>query len=271
MRNFENQFMKLSGIVLWGIIALIGLFSSFFVVESKEIGLISRFGSIQNQTYWAGLHFKIPFADSVIVYSVQNIKSSIQTQGASKDLQNVDASLAINYAIIPTKAKEVYTTLGTLRDVENKIIEPSVHETLKSVVSQFNAEELISKRAEVSLKIQEQLQKKIEKYGVKMMDANIVNFQFSKSFADAIENKVTIEQEALSEKNKLEKVKYEAEQKIVAAKAEAEQIRIQAEAIQKQGGKEYVKLKFIEKWNGELPTTIMGEGVNAILDLKDAK
>ena len=271
MKNFENQFVKLSGIVLWGIIALIGLFSSFFVVESKEIGLISRFGSIQNQTYGAGLHFKIPFADSVIVYSVQNIKSSIQTQGASKDLQNVDASLAINYAIIPTKAKEVYTTLWTLRDVENKIIEPSVHETLKSVVSQFNAEELISKRAEVSLKIQEQLQKKIEKYGVKMMDANIVNFQFSKSFADAIENKVTIEQEALSEKNKLEKVKYEAEQKIVAAKAEAEQIRIQAEAIQKQGGKEYVKLKFIEKWNGELPNTIMGEGANAIFDLKETK
>ena len=85
---------------------------------------------------------------------------------------------------------------------------------------------------------------------------NIVNFDFSKSFNDAIEAKVTAEQEALAEKNKLEKVKYESEQKIVAAEAQAKAIEIQAKAIQSQGGKEYVNLKWVEKWDGKLPETI---------------
>ena len=265
----RNVFVKrISYIILW-IIGFILFFWSFFIVNSKQVWLISRFGSIKSQTYSAGLHFKIPLVDSAIIYTTQNIKSSIKTQGASKDLQNVDASLAINYAINPLKVKQVYTTLWSLIEVEDKVIEPAVHETLKSVVSMFNAEELISKRSEVSKKIQEQLQKKIEKYGVKMMDANIINFQFSSSFAEAIEKKVTVEQEALSEKNKLEKVKYEAEQKIVAAKAEAEQIRIQAEAIQKQGGKDYVKLKFIEKRDGKMPQTMLADDTSMILNLKE--
>jgi regulator of protease activity HflC (stomatin/prohibitin superfamily) len=63
---------------------------------------------------------------------------------------------------------------------------------------------------------------------------NIVNFDFSKSFNDAIEAKVTAEQNALAEKNKLEQVKYEAEQKVVAAEAQAKAIEIQAKAIQNQ-------------------------------------
>jgi regulator of protease activity HflC (stomatin/prohibitin superfamily) len=61
-----------------------------------------------------------------------------------------------------------------------------------------------------------------------------VNFDFSNSFDASIETKVKAEQDALTQKNKLEQVKYEAQQQIERAKAEAETIRIQAEAIQKQ-------------------------------------
>ena len=93
---------------------------------------------------------------------------------------------------------------------------------------------------------------------------NIVNFDFSKSFNDAIEAKVTAEQNALAEKNKLEKVKYESEQKVVAAEAQAKAIEIQAKAIQTQWGAEYVKLKWIEKWNGKLPDTMAWQDTSLI-------
>ncbi len=83
---------------------------------------------------------------------------------------------------------------------------------------------------------------------------NITNFQFSESFSAAIEAKVTAVQNAEAQKNKLEQVKYEAQQKIETAKAEAETIRISAQAINSQGGTDYVNLKAIEKWNGVLPT-----------------
>lgn len=96
---------------------------------------------------------------------------------------------------------------------------------------------------------------------------NIVNFQFSAEFDAAIEKKVKAEQEALAEKNKLESVKFQAQQKIEQAKAEAEAIRIQAEAIQNQGGEAYVNLKWIEKRDGKLPQTSLGEGNGVLLNL----
>ena len=79
--------------------------------------------------------------------------------------------------------------------------------------------------------------------------------------------KVRAEQEALTEKNKLEKTKYMAQQKIEEAKGEAEKIRINAEAIQKQGWKEYIQLQFIQKWNGELPTVMWGWNNSMLLDV----
>lgn len=50
---------------------------------------------------------------------------------------------------------------------------------------------------------------------------------------------------------------FEAKQKVEQAKAEAEAIRIQAEAITQQGGADYVRLKAIEKWQGNVPTTMI--------------
>ena len=149
--------------------------------------------------------------------------------------------------------------------VQEKILEPAIQEVFKSVVAKFSAEQLITERSVVSKEIESALNKRLESYGVQIQSFNIVNFNFSKSFNDAIEAKVTAEQNALAEKNKLEQVKYEAEQKVVAAEAQAKAIEIQAKAIQNQWGKEYVNLKWIEKWDGKLPVTVAGEDTSFIM------
>lgn len=82
----------------------------------------------------------------------------------------------------------------------------------------------------------------------------MTNFDFSDGFNKAIERKVTAEQDALAAKNKKDQVQYEADQAVIKATAEAESIKIQASSINSQGGADYVKLKAIEKWNGQLPT-----------------
>jgi regulator of protease activity HflC (stomatin/prohibitin superfamily) len=117
----------------------------------------------------------------------------------------------------------------------------------------------------VSKDIETTLNDRLNPYWIEIQLFNIVNFDFSKSFNDAIETKVTAEQEALAEKNKLEKVKYESEQKIVTAEAQAKAIEIQAKAIQNQGGKEYVQLKWIEKWNWILPTTMAWDDTSLLI------
>ena len=150
----------------------------------------------------------------------------------------------------------VHSTLGTKSQIKENIITPSINEVVKSVFSNFTAEDLVKKRADVSKDIFKKLENKTAAYGITLIDVNIVNFKFSDSLNNAIESKVRAEQEALTEKNKLEKTKYMAQQKIEEAKGEAEKIKINAEAIQKQGWKEYIQLQFIQKWDGKLPTVI---------------
>ena len=144
------------------------------------------------------------------------------------------------------------------------IIEPIIREVIKSQAALYTAEELVTKRAEFSNKVSAMLSEKIGSKDSVFERLNITNFQFSESFSKAIEAKVTAEQNALAAKNKLEQVKFEAEQRVAEAKGEAEAIKIQAQAIQAQGGKEYVNLKWVEKWNGILPTTILGDSVPMI-------
>ena len=100
---------------------------------------------------------------------------------------------------------------------------------------------------------------KLTPIGIKTEAVNIVNFEFSEVFNQAIEAKVTAEQNALAAKNKLEQVKYEADQNVTKADGEAKAIAIQAEAIEAQGGAAYIQLKALEKWDGKLPQ-IVGQG-----------
>ena len=65
------------------------------------------------------------------------------------------------------------------------------------------------------------------------------------------------EPDALAAKNKLDQVQFEAQQTVATAKAQAEAIQIQAQAINSQGGADYVSLQAINKWDGKLPTQMV--------------
>lgn len=69
------------------------------------------------------------------------------------------------------------------------------------------------------------------------------------------------------EKNNLAKIKYLAEQKVATATADATAIAIQAKAVTSQGGKDYVQLKAIEKWDGHLPTQMAPNAAVPFIDL----
>lgn len=190
------------------------------------------------------------------------------SKSASKDLQNVSTTISVNYSINPTKLIDLYRSVSLDHDtIKTVVFSSAIQESVKRATALFTAEELVTQREKVRSEIETALKEKVEKYGLIISQVNIVNFDFSQSFDEAIEFKVKAEQDALASKNKLAQVKYEAEQQVARATAEATTIRIQAEAIQKQGGAEYVKLKWIEKWDGALPTTSLGDST-ALVNLK---
>jgi regulator of protease activity HflC (stomatin/prohibitin superfamily) len=183
---------------------------------------------------------------------------------ASQDLQDVNTKIAINYHLSPDSVPDIYRTIGV--NYADKVIYPLEQESNKAATAQFTAEQLVTKREQVKEMMKTTLQEKLAPRGIIVEEISIVDFAFSPSFSQAIEAKVTAEQNALGAKNKLEQIKYEAEQRVTQAKGEADAIAIQAQAITAQGGKDYVSLQAIQKWNGVLPI-YTGGGVVPFIDI----
>lgn len=261
MKGFINGFL----LPLIVVLLVICGFNSWFVVEPGYNWFTVTLGKVNSTVYTDGLHFKTPFITKSVKYNIQTQKLDTTADASSKDLQTVWAVIAVNYKYKESEVVNLYKNVGKEDKVADKIIQPAVQEVFKSVVAKYSAEQLITERSKVSKDIEDTLNKRLENYGIQIQLFNIVNFDFSKSFNDAIEAKVTAEQNALAEKNKLEQVKYEAEQKVVAAEAQAKAIEIQAKAIQNQWGAEYVNLKWIEKWDGKLPVTVAWEDTSFIM------
>jgi regulator of protease activity HflC (stomatin/prohibitin superfamily) len=250
------------------IIALL-LVSSAGTIGAGERGVKTRFSAIVG-TVPQGLYFKIPFIESVHIMDVKtrtinydrngaegDARDTSQLFGASKDLQDVSIGVVVNYHIDATKVQEIYAQYSSVANYQYNVIEPVVREIVKSTSAQYTAEELVTKRAEFSDKVNTALATQFTDKNAILERFSVTNFEFSKAFSQAIETKVTAVQNAEAAKNKLEQVKAEAQQTIEKAKAEAEAIRIQAQAINSQGGADYVALKAVERWNGILPTQMV--------------
>ena len=258
----------LVGIGVIVLFVLITIFSSFTMVRSGEVGLKVRFGKIQDVQIDEGFNFKIPYVEKIVKVNIKVQKSEVETNAASKDLQDIDTKIAVNYRVDGTKASSLYKNIGN--DYDEKVLEPSIQESIKAVISQYTAEEAITKRDEVSILCMEVLQEKVAKYGLIIDNFNIINFNFSAAFNAAIEAKQVAEQEVLKTKQELEKTKIEAEQKVAEAQAEAEALKLQKEQITDdllELRKIEAQIKAIEKWNGQLPTYNLGDSV-PFIDLK---
>lgn len=258
--DYETQQMK--RYIRWGalgvgvFIALILLIGSFTTVQPGEKALIIRFGTIRN-VLEPGISMKAPLIDKVVKLDVQTQKLETEATAASKDLQNTTARIAVNYQLEPGNEKLLYSTIGL--NYENTILSPAVQESVKAATAKYTAEELITKREAVREEIKKNLKDRLTDRYIIVSDVNIINFAFSESFNEAIEAKVTAEQQALASKNKLEQTKYEADQRVVQAKAEAEAIRIQSDALKENRG--LVDLEAVKKWNGVLPMYMSGGAV----------
>jgi regulator of protease activity HflC (stomatin/prohibitin superfamily) len=239
------------------------------IISPGERGVVITLGAVEDKILNEGLHFRTPFVQSVVVLNVQVQKDEVETGAASKDLQELKTTIALNYHLEPTTVNTLYQKIGSQYKV--RIIDPAVQEGVKAATAKYTAEEAITKRAEVRDTIKQLVTIRLAKEFIIVDEVSITDFDFSPEFNKAIEAKVTAEQEALQAKNVLEKVKFQAEQRIAEATAEAQAIRIQAESISKQGGESYVQLRAIDKWDGKLPEQMIPNATVPFLDINQKK
>ena len=241
--------------VIVGVFLLITLFSSFQTIASGEVGLKVRFGKIVNTSLSEGLNLKIPYIESIVKVNIKVQKSELSVESSTKDMQVVNTTLAVNYRVDSKKASELYRTVGS--SYEETVLQPAIKESIKSAIAQYNAEEITTKRAEVSINCLKALQEKVEKYGIIVEDFNLTDFSFSDEYTKAVEEKQVAEQN-------LEKAKLEAETKIV----EAEATKKANDLLKQSLTNELVAKQFIEKWDGHLPTTYAGDDILGMFNIK---
>ena len=256
LKNFP--FVKLLVPAFFAILFLY-IVAPFSVVPAGYRGVLTTFGNPSATVYSEGIHLIWPIAQSMHKVAVSIQKGEGDGDAASKDLQIVHTKIAINYHVRPDAVVSVYRDLGN--EPNERIIVPSVQEAVKSVTARFTAEELITKREQVRDEIVLNLKERMTRHGLIVDEFSIVNFNFSKTFSDAIEAKTTAEQNSLKAERDLQRIEVEAKQTVSRAKAEAESLAVQRLQVTP----ELLRLreienqaKAIEKWDGKLPTTTGG-------------
>jgi regulator of protease activity HflC (stomatin/prohibitin superfamily) len=239
------------------------ILNPFVMVGAGERGVILNFGAVGKDVLGEGLHLRMPIMQRIIKVDVKVQKSQTDADAASRDLQDIHSTIAVNHHVIPDKANWLYQNIGV--SYKERVIDPAVQEVVKAVTARYTAVELITQREKVRGEIKEMLKQRMTGYYIVVDDLSIVNFKFSPQFTQAIEEKQTAEQKALKATRDLDRIKIEAEQKIAQAKAEAEALRLQKENVSPM----LIQLRQIEvssrmiemmerKWNGQLPSVMTG-------------
>ena len=255
--------VKIAGGIL--ILILLFMLSPFVIVNAGNRGVVLNFGRIQDTILGEGVHWRVPIMQKVVELEVRTTKLEATASSYSKDTQNVDTYLVVNYHLVQEQVNILYREIGG--EYEGRILIPAVQEITKTIVGKYTAQELIEKRQEIKEEIRTILVERMAAKYIAIDDISITDFVFNPEYEAAIERKQVAKQEALTAEANLSKVEFEAEQQVTRARAEAETIRIQAQAITQQGGEDYVQLKAIEKWNGILPTQMIPGGTVPFLDL----
>ncbi|HMO56144.1 MAG TPA: prohibitin family protein [Roseiflexaceae bacterium] len=249
-------------------LAVIGLVAFFLVssavttIEAGTRGVLKTFGEITG-VLDEGLHFRAPFITSVTIVEVRTQRIELNSTAASRDLQIVTSQVVINYRPDPQQVDRLVREIGI--DYEQRVVDPAIQEAIKAATARFTAEELITRRPEVSDLIQEGLSTRLIPRGVIVENVSITDFNFSPEFARAIEQKQVAEQDALRATRELERARIDAQQQVAraeaevrsrleVARAEAEGLRLQREVI----SAELLQLRFIERWDGVLPRFMGG-------------
>jgi regulator of protease activity HflC (stomatin/prohibitin superfamily) len=257
-----KKYGMIAGIV-GALLLLILIGSPIGTVGAGERGVQLRFDAVTGKVLGEGLYFRLPIIERVIKLDIKIQKEQVDVSAASKDLQTVNSNVALNFHLSPNTVATVYQGVGI--DYKQRLIDPTLQETVKAVSAKFTAEELITRRESVRDEIKILLHEKLDPRGIVVDEFNIVNFGFSAAFNNAIEAKVTAEQSALAAKNKLEQIKFEADQAIAEARGKAEAMLVESNALR--SNPQILELRALEKWDGVLPQ-VTGAGGTPFINIQ---
>jgi regulator of protease activity HflC (stomatin/prohibitin superfamily) len=252
-------------------VVLAAVANTAVIVDAGHVGVVTRFGAVTGTIFEQGLNYKLPFAESVWVADVRTQKEQVDAAAASKDLQEVKSTIALNYHLDAKQASTVYQDIGP--QYKTRIVDPAIQEAFKFTTAQFTAEELITQREEVKNRARGFLRERLGAFHVIVDELNIVTFEFSRAFNDAIEAKQVAAQRVQQSVNEQQRAKVDADTRVIAAQGDAQAVltraKAAAEAQQLQRATLsdlYVQFLAVDKWDGKMPT-VTGGGATPFITL----
>jgi regulator of protease activity HflC (stomatin/prohibitin superfamily) len=269
------------------------LFGMFAIVPTGHTGILTTFGRVEDTTLEAGLHFKLPVQE-VVVMDNRTQKSVVDLSCFSSDIQEVSVRYSINYQIQKSDAQNIYKTIG--EDYYNVVMQPRIEVAVRSVIAKYTAETLIENRETLSSQITDILLNELSVYNIDVVNTAIEDMDFSDVFTQAVEAKQVAQQEKLKAETEQEQKTMEeqaaADRQVITAQANAEVakieaeadrevLKIQADAAEYAGQKDAavntalaesltdILLEYyaIKQWDGQMPEYLAGMDEGGILAL----
>lgn len=282
------------------LVIVISAVQASYTVDEGHVGIVKRFGEAKEQVN-PGLHFKIPYVDSVEILEIRTRKNLEKLNASTHEQMPVTAEVSINWTVKRDQAFDLYKRFGGLSQFESRILDPKLRSATKAALARYKAEEIIQNRTQVIALIEELLVEVMQEYPVKLDSAQLEDLGLPKKYIQSIETKQTEKNLAAAEQHRLERQKLEAQREVntanakrdaakatadgraysirIEAVAEAEAIKLkglaEAEAIKKKAEALNDSLVLVEyvraqQWNGQMPQTIMGGGQNVLWNMTGA-
>lgn len=294
VKNDELRVGRIIGVVAAALLIAILLLTSIAKVPTGHTGVITTFGRVENYTFDSGVHFKAPW-QRVIKMDNRIQKNSIALSCFSSDIQEVNITYTVNYQISKADAMTIYSNIG--RNYFDTVVAPNISEAVKVSTAKYTAESLVNDRSSLATDIENILTELLSRYNIEVVGTSIEDLDFTDAFTNAVEakqvaaqNKLkaeteqaqkTMEQQASAERAIIA-AEAEARQAIIAANADLEVVQIQAEASLYAGQREaemnqriaesltpnLIKYYWIKQWSGQLPTTMLDDNANVMLNFQ---
>jgi len=192
-----------------------------FDVDGGERAIVlNMFSGVEKTVRGEGTHFKIPWVMQPKIYNVRTRPKLIQTTTGTKDLQTVTIHCRMLFKPVITGLPEIHTTLG--QDYDERVLPSVANEVMKATIAQYNAEQLLTQREQVSQEIREAIVIRAKTFNILMDDVSITHLTYGKEFAKAIEEKQVAMQDAERQKYIVLKSEQERQATIIKSEGEAE-------------------------------------------------
>lgn len=238
--------------------------ASTSTVEAGSRGVVMQFGKVKPQVLDEGLHWKMPLITRIYPMNVRVQKTDVDISVGTRDLQSLQVQFSLNWHVVPEKANQVYQQIGSHPQIVEIILKPAIEEVVKASTPKRTLEETLKDRSMLKDEIEQAIRDRLAPYHLVVDDASLVNVGFSPEFTQSIEAKQIAEQEAQKAKYLTQKAEQEAKAEITRAKGQAEAQRL----LQQSLTPELLQKQAIEKWDGQFPLVMTGEGTTPLLDVR---